>query len=260
MGEYGHWVAIYFVSFQVVSVFLLVQLFVAVILENFTLVSELEEMGTVTVNDLEGFAKLWGKYDPMGTGNIQLEQFGEFYQVLKKPLGLGRRKKPIEIDPNVIGVKEDVIQQLFFADTLVVLTRAALAGDEIDLELNDSIQKQWKKAFGRKLRRTSSLGIDVPFERVTMDKIEHARQVIKEEVKKSHQRKPLRSRLRTGSFLSSPGPDDDNLGSPRRWPLWRTRSQKQVDVKQDTAKEETSSSSSTFSQITIGSSDTSQEE
>ena len=87
-GDCGSPAAVpYFISFQLISSFIFLNLIVAVILDNFaTLHNARPEL--VSSSDLENFSEVWSDYDPDATNFIAVADLPYLLQRLPPPLGL----------------------------------------------------------------------------------------------------------------------------------------------------------------------------
>lgn len=87
-GNCGNtWVAVvYFVTFILITYLIIVNMYIAVILENFNQAHEQEEIG-ITDEDIEMFYAVWQLYDPLATQFIQFEKLPYFIANLGPPLG-----------------------------------------------------------------------------------------------------------------------------------------------------------------------------
>eukprot|EP00762_Andalucia_godoyi_P008681 ANDGO_00428.mRNA.1 Muscle calcium channel subunit alpha-1 len=86
---------LYFITFVVLGATILLNVFIAVILENFATVSN-DEQNTITENDIEEYAETWQAFDPGASGYIPLRELPKLIETLSAPLGAGRalpRKK-----------------------------------------------------------------------------------------------------------------------------------------------------------------------
>ena len=64
---------IYFVSFQMIGGFVMLNLIVAVILENFTTLAN-QRPDLVSSRDIDGFKEIWGDFDQNADGLVPMEQ------------------------------------------------------------------------------------------------------------------------------------------------------------------------------------------
>lgn len=70
-GDCGHtWAWLYFVSYAVICSFVMLNLFVAVVLEKYS--QDIEEEMMVSERDVEQFFRLWQHWDPKATGFIKV--------------------------------------------------------------------------------------------------------------------------------------------------------------------------------------------
>ena len=77
---------IYFVTFILITYLIIVNMYIAVILENFNQAHEQEEIG-ITDEDIEMFYAVWQLYDPLATQFIEFEKLPYFIANLGPPLG-----------------------------------------------------------------------------------------------------------------------------------------------------------------------------
>ena len=82
------WIAvIYFVTYILITYLIIVNMYIAVILENFNQAHEQEEIG-ITDEDIEMFYAVWQLYDPLATQYIEFEKLPYFVANLGPPLGI----------------------------------------------------------------------------------------------------------------------------------------------------------------------------
>ena len=87
-GDCGSPLAIpYFVSFLLLGNFVMLNLVVAVILENFSELGK-QKSHLVNSNDVADFREVWGNFDPDAHGTIPTASLGDLVRQLKAPLGL----------------------------------------------------------------------------------------------------------------------------------------------------------------------------
>ena len=78
----------YFLSFVFLTSFLLLNLFVAVVIDNFAYLSRDESvLGT---HHLDDFRQAWAEFDPRGRGYIKHYEAAELLKMIPAPLGVGR--------------------------------------------------------------------------------------------------------------------------------------------------------------------------
>ena len=93
---------VFFLSFVMLVSFITLNLFIAVILDNFSQISDHEEEDASIsngVNDemLDEFRKAWSHYDPKATRFIPSTDLLSLLRRLKPPLGLGRKAQPVDL-------------------------------------------------------------------------------------------------------------------------------------------------------------------
>ena len=78
---------IFFIVFFVLTNYVLLNLLVAVIIDSFVAVSDLNK-GVVTPEDIEEFKKVWAQHDEDGDAMIPVEALVEVVMELSFPLGI----------------------------------------------------------------------------------------------------------------------------------------------------------------------------
>ena len=87
-GDCGSTVAVpFFISFQVLSSFIFLNLVVAVIIENFATLHHTSS-DLVSASDLEMFSEAWAQYDPDATNFMKMEDVPRLIFQLPRPLGV----------------------------------------------------------------------------------------------------------------------------------------------------------------------------
>ncbi|XP_022648011.1 voltage-dependent calcium channel type A subunit alpha-1-like isoform X2 [Varroa destructor] len=141
----------YFVSFIFFCSFLMLNLFVAVIMDNFDYLTR--DSSILGAHHLDEFIRVWAEYDPNATGYIH---YGEMYDMLRNmdpPLGFGNKcpyrlayKKLIRMNmPLTEDGKVNFTSTLFalIRENLSIKMRPAEEMDQADKELRVTIQKLW---------------------------------------------------------------------------------------------------------------------
>ena len=75
----------YFVSFVIITYIILVNMYIAIILENFNRIYKKAKVG-ITDDDLDMYYSKWALYDPKATEYIHFDQLSDFVDELKPPL------------------------------------------------------------------------------------------------------------------------------------------------------------------------------
>ncbi|XP_011506186.1 PREDICTED: voltage-dependent calcium channel type A subunit alpha-1 [Ceratosolen solmsi marchali] len=141
----------YFVSFIFFCSFLMLNLFVAVIMDNFDYLTR--DSSILGAHHLDEFVRIWAEYDPNATGKIHYTEMYDMLKNMDPPLGFGNKcpnrlayKKLIRMNMPV-----DVDGKVNFTTTLFALIRENLSikmrnaeeMDQADEELRDTIRNIW---------------------------------------------------------------------------------------------------------------------
>ncbi|XP_029767479.1 sodium channel protein type 5 subunit alpha-like, partial [Terrapene carolina triunguis] len=94
VGECGKPVVgiIFFVSYIIISFLIVVNMYIAVILENFNVATE-ESTDPVGEDDFDMFYKIWEKFDPEATQFIEYSVLSDFADALAEPLRVAKPNK-----------------------------------------------------------------------------------------------------------------------------------------------------------------------
>ncbi|XP_061715728.1 voltage-dependent calcium channel type A subunit alpha-1 isoform X11 [Cydia pomonella] len=141
----------YFVSFIFFCSFLMLNLFVAVIMDNFDYLTR--DSSILGAHHLDEFVRIWAEYDPNATGKIH---FTEMYDMLKNmdpPLGFGNKcpnrlayKKLIRMNMPLDDEGKVNFTTTLFAlirENLNIKMRSADEMDQADEELRETITHIW---------------------------------------------------------------------------------------------------------------------
>ncbi|NXA63319.1 SCN5A protein, partial [Mohoua ochrocephala] len=125
---------LYFVSYVIISFLIVVNMYIAVILENFSVATE-ESADPLCEDDFDMFYETWAKFDPLATQFIDYSALSDFADALADPLRVPKPNKIQLISMDIPIVSGDKIHCL---DILLALTKRVLGefGDLDDLELN----------------------------------------------------------------------------------------------------------------------------
>ncbi|CAF3010742.1 unnamed protein product [Rotaria socialis] len=143
---------LYFCSFVFLSSFLMLNLFVAVIMDNFDYLTR--DSSILGAHHLDEFLRAWSEYDPDGTGKLEYTKMFEMLRLMSPPVGFGTKcpsklayKRLIRMNMPI-----DDKRQVHFTTTLFALIRESLGikmsaaaeeMDEADNELRDVLCKVW---------------------------------------------------------------------------------------------------------------------
>uniref|UniRef100_A0A8C4YK17 Voltage-dependent P/Q-type calcium channel subunit alpha n=1 Tax=Gopherus evgoodei TaxID=1825980 RepID=A0A8C4YK17_9SAUR len=116
----------YFVSFIFLCSFLMLNLFVAVIMDNFEYLTR--DSSILGPHHLDEYVRVWAEYDPAACGRIHYKDMYSLLRVISPPLGLGKKcphrvacKRLLRMD---LPVADD--NTVHFNSTLMALIRTAL--------------------------------------------------------------------------------------------------------------------------------------
>ncbi|XP_030833315.1 sodium channel protein type 4 subunit alpha B isoform X3 [Strongylocentrotus purpuratus] len=139
----GFYIPIFFSTVYLVITFLVViNTYIAVILENFSQAHAQEEVG-ITEDDFGMFYQIWEKYDPSASQFIKYEQLSEFCDALELPLRLARPNR-IKIAALDMPIYDGF--RLHCLDVLFALTKRVLADVEESEDFTE-LQKQMAEKF-----------------------------------------------------------------------------------------------------------------
>lgn len=141
----------YFISFYILCSFLIINLFVAVIMDNFDYLTR--DWSILGPHHLDEFVRLWSEYDPDAKGRIKHLDVVTLLRKISPPLGFGK------LCPQRVACKRLVSMNMplnsdgtvMFNATLFAVVRTALRIktdgniDDANEELRAVIRKIWKR-------------------------------------------------------------------------------------------------------------------
>lgn len=128
-GNYGAAV-LYLVTYLVMTFLVVVNMYIAVILENFSQATEDVQQG-LTPDDFDMYYEKWEKYDPDATKYITLEKLSDFVDYLEEPLRLPKPNHFMLVKLDIPICENDMC---FCRDILDALTKNFLGtGDPGDI-------------------------------------------------------------------------------------------------------------------------------
>ncbi|NXD63988.1 SCN4A protein, partial [Eolophus roseicapillus] len=124
----------YFVSYVIISFLIVVNMYIAVILENFNVATE-ESTDLLCEDDFDMFYETWGKFDPQATQFIEYSALSDFADALAEPLRIPKPNKIQLISMDLPLVSGDKIHCL---DILLAFSKRVWgeSGDLRDLEMH----------------------------------------------------------------------------------------------------------------------------
>ncbi|XP_073986797.1 calcium voltage-gated channel subunit cacophony isoform X7 [Rhodnius prolixus] len=160
----------YFVSFIFFCSFLMLNLFVAVIMDNFDYLTR--DSSILGAHHLDEFVRIWAEYDPNATGKIHYTEMYDMLKNIDPPLGFGNKcpnrlayKKLIRMNMPVDSDGKVNFTTTLFAlirENLSIKMRSAEEMDQADEELRDTVRSIWplqaKKMLDLLIPRNEDIG------------------------------------------------------------------------------------------------------
>lgn len=120
----------FFVSYIIISFLIVVNMYIAVILENFNVATE-ESTDPLSEDDFEMFYEVWERFDPGATQFIQFKRLSDFADALNPPLQV---PKPNRIDLIFMDLPIVSGDRIHCLDILFAFTKRVLGeGGEMDI-------------------------------------------------------------------------------------------------------------------------------
>ncbi|GAB6022011.1 hypothetical protein CHUAL_006163 [Chamberlinius hualienensis] len=142
---------LYFVSFIFFCSFLMLNLFVAVIMDNFDYLTR--DSSILGAHHLDEFVRVWAEYDPNATGLIHYTEMYDMLRNMDPPLGFGNKCPSRLAYKKLIRMNMPIVEdgKVKFTSTLFALIRENLKikprhvdeMDTADEELKETITKLW---------------------------------------------------------------------------------------------------------------------
>ncbi|XP_067115667.1 sodium channel, voltage-gated, type I-like, alpha [Osmerus mordax] len=121
---------IFFVSYVIICFLIVVNMYIAVILENFSVATE-ESAEPLSEDDFEMFYEVWEKFDPRATQFVEYDKLSDFADALDPPLRIAKPNKIQLISMDLPMVSGERIHCL---DILFAFTKRVLGeGGEMDM-------------------------------------------------------------------------------------------------------------------------------
>ncbi|KAL4688346.1 hypothetical protein H8959_004598, partial [Pygathrix nigripes] len=117
----------YFVSFIFLCSFLMLNLFVAVIMDNFEYLTR--DSSILGPHHLDEFIRVWAEYDPAACGRISYNDMFEMLKHMSPPLGLGKKCPARVAYKRLVRMNMPISSEdmtVHFTSTLMALIRTAL--------------------------------------------------------------------------------------------------------------------------------------
>ncbi|XP_053201741.1 voltage-dependent calcium channel type A subunit alpha-1-like isoform X3 [Panonychus citri] len=164
------WSYAYFVSFIFFCSFLMLNLFIAVIMDNFDYLTR--DSSILGAHHLDEFIRVWAEYDPNASGWIHYTEMYDMLRNMDPPLGFGNKcpnrlayKKLIRMNMPVSPEGKVNFSTTLFAlirENLSIKMRPAEEMDTADRELRETVRKLWplqaKKMLDKLIPADDELG------------------------------------------------------------------------------------------------------
>ncbi|XP_044765573.1 sodium channel protein para isoform X3 [Coccinella septempunctata] len=137
----------FLLSYLVISFLIVINMYIAVILENYSQATEDVQEG-LTDDDYDMYYEIWQQFDPDGTQYIRYDQLSDFLDVLEPPLQIHKPNKYKIVSMDIPICKGDL---MFCVDILDALTKDFFArkGNAIEetAELNEVQSKPNEQGY-----------------------------------------------------------------------------------------------------------------
>ena len=146
----------YLVSYIVIVFLIIINMYIAIILENVYRAHEIEDSG-ITQEDFDSFYVLWGEFVPDGRLYLPLAQLSEFVATLKKPFKLPKPNTEILAEMDIPLGSGEVVHSF---DLLKALVKRVLGEHGESPEVFQEITLKMEARFNKSFRqRRASLPI-----------------------------------------------------------------------------------------------------
>ncbi|XP_053491252.1 sodium channel, voltage gated, type V-like, alpha b [Ictalurus furcatus] len=177
----------FFVTYIIISFLIVVNMYIAIILENFSVATE-ESTEPLSEDDFEMFYEVWEKFDPEATQFIEYVKLSDFADSLSEPLRIAKPNKIKLISMDLPMVSGDKIHCL---DILFAFTKRVLGeSDEMD-----ALKQQMEEKF--MMANPSKISYE-PITTTLRRKQEEVSSVV---IQRAYRRHLLRRQLRQASFI-----------------------------------------------------------
>ncbi|XP_067326192.1 sodium channel protein type 4 subunit alpha [Anolis sagrei] len=194
----------FFCTYIIVSFLIVVNMYIAIILENFNVATE-ESSEPLCEDDFEMFYETWEKFDPDATQFIAYSTLSEFADTLQEPLRIAKPNKIKLITLDLPMVPGDKIHCL---DILFALTKEVL-GDSGEMDaLKESMEEKFMAANPSK----------VSYEPITTTLKRKHEEVCATKIQRAFRRYLLRRSVKQASYVYRHSQDEDTLaeGAPEK--------------------------------------------
>ncbi|KAH0626962.1 hypothetical protein JD844_002291 [Phrynosoma platyrhinos] len=194
----------FFCSYIIISFLIVVNMYIAIILENFNVATE-ESSEPLCEDDFEMFYETWEKFDPDATQFIDYSTLSDFVDTLQEPLRIAKPNKIKLITMDLPMVPGDKIHCL---DILFALTKEVL-GDSGEMDaLKESMEEKFMAANPSK----------VSYEPITTTLKRKHEEVCAIKIQRAFRRYLLKRSVKQASYIYRHSQDEDTLteGAPEK--------------------------------------------
>ncbi|XP_067291549.1 sodium channel, voltage gated, type V-like, alpha b [Pseudorasbora parva] len=194
----------FFVTYIIISFLIVVNMYIAIILENFSVATE-ESTEPLSEDDFEMFYEVWEKFDPEATQFIEYSKLSDFADTLSEPLRISKPNKIKLINMDLPMVSGDKIHCL---DILFAFTKRVL-GESGEM---DALKQQMEEKF--MMANPSKIS----YEPITTTLRRKQEDVSATMIQRAYRRHLMRRQLKQASLLyrqlTLPDADKDGDSSP----------------------------------------------
>uniref|UniRef100_A0A672UPC9 Sodium channel protein n=1 Tax=Strigops habroptila TaxID=2489341 RepID=A0A672UPC9_STRHB len=187
----------FFCSYIIISFLIVVNMYIAIILENFSVATE-ESSEPLCEDDFEMFYEIWEKFDPDATQFIAYSALSDFVDTLQEPLRIPKPNKIKLVTMDLPMVAGDKIHCL---DILFALTKEVL-GDSGEMDaLKATMEEKFMAANPSK----------VSYEPITTTLKRKHEEVCATKIQRAFRRYLLRRSVKQASYMYRHSKDEDAL-------------------------------------------------
>ncbi|XP_043860123.1 sodium channel protein type 4 subunit alpha [Dromiciops gliroides] len=192
----------FFCSYIIISFLIVVNMYIAIILENFNVATE-ESSEPLGEDDFEMFYETWEKFDPDATQFIAYSRLSDFVDTLQEPLRIAKPNKIKLITLDLPMVPGDKIHCL---DILFALTKEVL-GDSGEMDaLKQTMEEKFMAANPSK----------VSYEPITTTLKRKHEEVCAVKIQRAYRRHLLKRTMKQASYLYRHSGDSSGFEAPEK--------------------------------------------
>ncbi|XP_051014859.1 sodium channel protein type 4 subunit alpha [Acomys russatus] len=192
----------FFCSYIIISFLIVVNMYIAIILENFNVATE-ESSEPLCEDDFEMFYETWEKFDPDATQFIDYSRLSDFVDTLQEPLKIAKPNKIKLITLDLPMVPGDKIHCL---DILFALTKEVL-GDSGEMDaLKQTMEEKFMAANPSK----------VSYEPITTTLKRKQEEVCAIKIQRAYRRHLLQRSVKQASYMYRHSEDGNGDGAPEK--------------------------------------------